>query len=1116
MAQNQDVLLSIAGLYTAPNDFSGVPPGAMDEATNVAIDNKNILSSRHGFGAFGDTVSSIPGVTANRITTFSTSQIDSIQTEYCITRLSDNTLERSAGPTETDGPWYTWPGSFENPASDAKLRFFETNRRKYVLTSSGPRLLDIETAGEGGNVSTQAGVPKALDLIATAQSTPGFLQSNVAATPTATATSSSLVLTKVSDLTDIEVDMYASAPGAFASKAIQDLTYTSIVDGTFGNSITVANVNAGISQPLSVQVSSTAITVTLATNGSGTPTSTANAILAAINGSAASGIVTVAVTGTGTTVQTVVGATALTGGAAGAIPAGTKVASITDSAPLITETGNTTAGANTLANLTSNAGIVAGVLLSGAGIPDGTKVVSISGAGPYSVVMSQNAYQTTTGVSVAFATAPSVTLTVAATATVTGVVTFYRGSQIGYRLLFIGRDAINTALLYGAPTGIAIAVNTAPSAVAVSVTTNLPSALTMGPAITLYVQLYRSDATASAVVPPLDQMQLVYEAPITAGNISAGRITILDQTPDSLKGIPLYTGSDREGILQANDPPPLCKDATVYRDMTLYANVTSHPSLKLTLLGVTLPGGSGLQAGDTITLTPDVGTPLVLTAVAGTPSSAGEFKIITSGTPAQNIADTANNLISTINYAPGLSPGTSPIYAYLISGAEDLPGQILLVSKDYSGVTVTASLHGATAWSPSIASPGSALTSTTTPNAVLISKQAQGTAVPTANQLLVGDASAPVIRVLALREYALVAKTDGVYRITGLTPSTLSATLFDNTTRIVGAETAVVLSNALWMLSNQGVVSVSDTGTQIRSEPIKNIMDFLVGPLLETTKDIAFATAYETQKKYILAVPTNSGDTFAKLEYVFNYSTNTWVDWSRKATALHVSQGEDRIFIGNALSSTISKERNDGTNGDFCDEDLSRTITAISGSIITLDSVADISQGDVLQQSASLRATIVAIDPTAGTVLVEDNTGLTVSAVTVKTSIHCRAQWKPIVNGGNPMLARQYSEGVVLFRNTQFNFGEVGFFSDADNSIEYVPIEGTPNASWGFFAWGDGPFGGAIRPQAIRFLVPEDKQYASQLVPILVIQNALSTWTCQGISISANRISQEVPSVDAA
>lgn len=1087
----------------------------MDEAINVAINQKNILSSRPGFQTYGDDVSVTPGVVSNRQTSFSTKQIADTQTEYEITRLSDNGLKRSAGPGETAGSWHAWPGSFHDPASDAQLRFFESNRRKYVLTSEGPEILDIRTVGDGGNIATAAGVPKALDLIATAQDEPGFLSPNVAATPSATVTNASPILTNVSDLTDLEVGMYASAPGAFATKVIQDLTYTSLVDGTFGNSITVTYVNPGLpSQPLSVSVSGTAISVSLATNGGSALTSTATQISVAIMGSDASSLVDVVVSGTGGTVQAAQASTALAGGAAGPIPAGATIDSIQDSQPLITQNGNTTAGSTSVTNLTSNAGIVAGVLVSGDGIPDGASVVSISGAGPYAVVLSSAAYKTATGTSIAFSSALSVTLTNSATATVSSaIVTFYRGSQVAYRALFIGRDSINSQLLYGSPTGMAIATNANSTSVAVSVTTNLPDDLTMGPSVTMYFQLYRSDATASADVPPLDQMQLVYEAEISTADITAGKITVLDQTPDSLKGIPLYTGSDREGILQANDPPPLCKDATPYRDMILYANCTLKPSFKLTLLGVSLPGGSGLQDGDEITLTPDGGSPVTLTAVSGTPAAAGQFKVVTSGTPAQNIADTANNLISAINFAPGLLPGVSPVYAYLISGSSDLPGQILLVSKDYTTVTVSANLHGDTAWSPSIApSAGAELTSEQLPNVILVSKQAQGVAVPQANALTIGDSSSPIVRVLALREYALVMKTDGVYRITGLTPSTLSSSLFDNTTRIVGPETAVVLSNAVWMLSNQGVVSVADTGVQIRSEPIKDITDRLTGPLLDTTKAAAFAAGYETAKKYILAFPENDGDTYCQNELVFNYITSSWVMWDRFMSSMHVAQNEDRLYIGNADSSTISQERKTGTFADFCDEDLSVTISAISGSEVTLDSVSGIGEGDVIQQSSEVRALITAVDGVNSSVTVENDTGLSVGAATIKTSIECRVQWKPVVNGQNPILARQYSEGVLLFRSTRFNFGTIGFFTDASNSIEDVEIAGADAGEWGFFPWGSVPWGGLLRPKAVRFYVPASKQYASQLVPILTIQNALSTWTCLGLSISANLIGQEVPS----
>lgn len=1114
MAQNQSVNLSVAGLYTAPNDFSGVPPGAMDEARNVAINQKNVLSSRQGFDAFGDPVSLTPGVVANRITSFRTSQIADTAVEYCINRTSELILQRSAGPGEAAGSWHTWSGTFADPASDAKLRFFESNRRKYVLTSLGPKILDLRTAGGGGNVATQAGVPKALDLIATAQDQPGFLTPNVEATPTATITNASPILTNISDLTNIEIGMYAAAPGAFATLLVQDLTYTSLVDGTFGNSITIEYVDpAANSSPLAVSVVGTAISVSLETNGGGSLVSTADDIAGAIDGSDASSLVDVSVSGTGANIQTAAASTPLAGGTAGPIPSGTTVDSIEDSQPLITQTGDTTAGSTSVANLASNAGIVAGVLVTGDGILDGTKVVSIGGGGPYAVVLNQPAYKDATGATLAFSTAPTVTLTNSATGGASEVVTFYRGSQVGYRGLFIGRDSINNQLLYGAPTGMAVATNTNPTAVAVGIATNLPANLTMGPSVTMYWQVYRSDATESATIPPLDQMQLIYEAAITPGDISAGRITILDQTPDSLKGIPLYTGSDREGILQANDPPPLCKDATPYRDMILYANCTLRPSMKLTLLGVSLPGGSGLQDGDEISLTPDGGSPVVLTAVSGAPSSPGEFQVITSGTPAQNITDTTNNLISAINFAPGLLPDVSPVYAYLISGSSDLPGQILLVSKGYDTVEVEASAHGDSAWQPSIApAAGAELTPESLPNSILVSKQGQGVAVPAANQILIGDASSPIIRVLALREYALVMKTDGVYRITGLTPTSLSSNLFDNTTRIVGPETAAVLTNSVWMLSNQGVVSVSDTGVQIRSEPIKDITDRLTGPLLETTRAVACAAGDETGKKYILAVPENDGDEFCSLELVFNYITVSWVDWNRTIYALTVAQNEDRLYICNALASTVSRQRKTGTAADFCDEDLPATIVSITGDQVALDSVEGIGEGDVLQQTAEMRALIVAIDGVTNIVTVEDDTGLTTGAVTVKTSIQCRVQWKPVVNGDNPIMARQYSEGALLFRNTQFNFGEIAFFTDADNSIEAVEISGAAAGEWGFFPWGEVPWGGIIRPQAVRFVIPQNKQYASQLVPILIIQNALSTWTCQGLSISANLIGQEVPS----
>lgn len=97
-----------------------------------------------------------------------------------------------------------------------------------------------------------------------------------------------------------------------------DLVFTAVATGTAGNAITVAYVDpSGNDQALAVTVTDSAISVSLATNGSGTITSTAASIKTAIEeDEAASALVTVAnaAANDGTGVVTALTATNLTGG----------------------------------------------------------------------------------------------------------------------------------------------------------------------------------------------------------------------------------------------------------------------------------------------------------------------------------------------------------------------------------------------------------------------------------------------------------------------------------------------------------------------------------------------------------------------------------------------------------------------------------------------------------------------------------------------------------------------------------------------------------------------------------------------------------------------------------
>ncbi len=96
------------------------------------------------------------------------------------------------------------------------------------------------------------------------------------------------------------------------------ILYTAVTTGTTGNTISLAYVGPGTpNASLSVAVVGQAITVNLATDTGGTPTSTAADVIAAVNGSGpASALVTAAASGFSFGVVAVQTTTLLTGGAA--------------------------------------------------------------------------------------------------------------------------------------------------------------------------------------------------------------------------------------------------------------------------------------------------------------------------------------------------------------------------------------------------------------------------------------------------------------------------------------------------------------------------------------------------------------------------------------------------------------------------------------------------------------------------------------------------------------------------------------------------------------------------------------------------------------------------------
>jgi hypothetical protein len=1101
---SQSVNLSVSGLYTSQSDLNGLPQGALDAAVNVESRYKNILSPRRGFQGITDS-----DLTATKIIKGTNFPIEGDDTEIILTDDGDLFYY---DVTALPNPWTALPGISTGilpPNSlNGKSRFFKAGQNLYLTSQDGLKSL---SSGETAEM-LRAGVPKGLNLEAeTNGDTSGFFSNNEVVTVDGTVDNADpYSINEVFDVTGIEVGQYVTtAPYAafnqFNGGGGSVTEYLAVTAGAAGNSITVAYIGGGTAGAEVVTVVGTAITVQIQ-NG----VSTANQVRTAVTASVpASALVTVTVLSGGGGAQSTFGATALLYGADSLFPTGTVVTAIEAAAPVIVQTGDTTAGSPTIANVADISLVTLGMVVSGRGIPENARVASTSGAGPYTVDLDSDAYETQTGVSLTYSSTNTITVDEVNVAPplfgpIATSITFYSGAQVGYRMVF-GRveTDINSGTItrLGAPSSIAIANNILPTSTNVTVTGTLPK---NAEGEITFVQLYRSAQTESNDITPLDQYNLVYERALTNTDFSNRVVTITDEVPDSLVGIPLYCGSDREGILQANNPPPMCWDFCTFRDFALFANATQPSTLKFTILSVGSP--DGIQVDDTITIAGSfLGTPFTETYTAKSAENAAsrQFKVYSSGTPSQNITDTAASLIRVINYDEDL-----PVHAISLSTSTDLPGQMVLESDQPSldTFTATASAH-ASAYDPVLTDVSSEVN--TLSNGVYVSKSSELEAVPALNLIYVGDSSSPILRVVPLRDYVVVLKTDGIYKIQGLTASTVTANPFDLTTKIIGADTAVSLNSAVWMLSNQGVVAISDGGVEAKSIPIDNQLNQLIGTYLEALQDQAFAIGYESDRKYILSVPT-SDIAYTDLQYVFNYITNTWTNWDRNLQTAFIHSNDGLLYIATADSAneSLSKERKSGTFRDYVDEALDITIVSVDDLVVTLNSVSEVEIGDVLYQSSSLFSFIVAVDAESNTVTVSNPIAFTAGSAQVLQAYECTITWKQVF-GDNPAFMRQFQEGLALFKNTRFSVAELTFQTDFSRGGESVEITGLPGAFWGALPWGDGPWGGSSLPTNIRFLIPQNKQCASYLIPTLTVKQVYSDFIFQGLSISYENISQE-------
>lgn len=587
------------------------------------------------------------------------------------------------------------------------------------------------------------------------------------------------------------------------------------------------------------------------------------------------------------------------------------------------------------------------------------------------------------------------------------------------------------------------------SSVTETATVNVSFPIPAGITTANFFQIYRTEQFAAATGQSLDQVDpgdeefLAYEANPTPTDLTNGYITVQDIQPDAFLGASLYTNAQSgTGITSANYPPPLAQDLTLYYNYMFYANTTFFHTLSTTLLGV----ANMVSGTSTLTITQGATSNTYTFSTAAENPAAKIIHISTLPTPAQQIDETARSIVNVIN-----RNASEVIYAFYQSGATDVPGKIQFQARTLGTTAFTLTVDSdatGTEFNPAIPVTGSSVNNTSDndvrPNRLFYSTQFQPDAVPIVNFIDIGPQDKKILRILGLRQSLFIFKEEGIYRLTGNISQSFVVALFDSSTFVNSPDSAAILNNTIYCMSNQGVVNVSDNGVSILSRPIEGSLIKLNNSLYPNFSASTFGVGYESDRTYNIWTVTNTTDTKATQEFRYNTVTQAWTRCTKTATCGVINPNDDKLYVGATDTNFIEQERKNFDRTDYADRQYDLTIgaNAIAGFTIAISSVTNIDIGDVIQQvqyltNAQFNRLLTKLDKDPG--IKTDYTPLTVSAgFDLRNSVSLLAtQLDSDPGTQTKTYASSISEFSTSFMDTQSAFNTIIGLLNSDTGLSF-------------------------------------------------------------------------------
>lgn len=687
---------------------------------------------------------------------------------------------------------------------------------------------------------------------------------------------------------------------------------------------------------------------------------------------------------------------------------------------------------------------------------------------------------------------------------------------VAVRVVFGRRD--EETLVLGPPSERAVITNESGSTRVVTATVDIPEGLTTD----YFMRIYMTEPVAIGTDPG-EEFWLSQEDTLTAAQVAAGEVALeITAIEAVLSDVPLYTNPNTGGGIETSKrPPPFAKDICRWNKRLWAFNISRPHSLTLTILGMFGgTGGRGIydNADHTIQVNGIYYTYNPSNDQTGDPVDASpESTILSShrvrttvypsGTLSEQLADAAQQLALAINI---VDPDLAARY---VARPDGWPGEIVIERRDIGGEAFTAQAFpvngdagAGQAYFPNIVSAVSSLNSAQE-HGFACSDIDEPESWPLFNYGTAGNKGSKILRGVPLRDGIFCFMSDGTIQVISGSAPPFRVDELDSTAKLYGPDTAQVLNNQIWALTSQGIVTVSNAGVGIIGLPIEVDVRALFGSALETTKLQAFGFAYETERTYFIALPERAGQANCSRLFGYNYATKAWAEWPLERTCGGVDPLTDMLYMGHPDAATLLVERKTLTADDFADEEVAITISAVSGTTITVDSTADASVGDVVEQGL-VRAVVTAVtDATHLEVNMdadEETVPFAAGAATVYQGFECSIEYVPSALGA-PGYSKNITDFGLLFWELACEKAEAWLSTDL--SWTWARTKHLRRGGMGDGEWGS-DYGDPSGPFVSRGVASSQKAEANIVVPRFTIREAFAQWKLLGFTLEYEVVSE--------